>query len=415
MSKSKILFQLSGSIACYKACQVISKLVQNGHEIEVVATRGALEFVGRATLEGLTGRPVHSDVFAPGEYMKHIHLIRWADVIVLCPATANTINKLASGIGDDLLSTLFLAHDFKKPYLMAPAMNTSMFVHPATQSSLEKLKGWGIEVLESPTGALACGETGEGRLLEPEALLIEIEKRIHAPPSADKLRLLITAGGTKIPIDGVRSITNSSSGKTGASLAKYFSAHGYDVTLLRASDSPGVPGIREKTFVTFDDLRESLSRELSTETYDVVIHAAAVSDYSVASIEGDDGPFTPRKGKIDSNSLLTLNLKRTPKLVDSIKSQSKNRSVKVVAFKLTNGSDEAERQNSILRLAQHARPDLIVHNDLSEIDESHHRTTIYSAEKPERLRVVAKAETKTETASSLDRLVRTLVHEGELQ
>jgi phosphopantothenoylcysteine decarboxylase / phosphopantothenate---cysteine ligase len=126
MYPSKILFKLSGSIACYKACNLISKWVKEGHEVQTVATEAALKFVGASTLEGLSGKPVFHDLYESGKQMAHINLVKWADVTVLCPGTANTINKFAQGLGDDLISSLFLAHDFNKPYFIAPAMNTAM-------------------------------------------------------------------------------------------------------------------------------------------------------------------------------------------------------------------------------------------------------------------------------------------------
>ncbi len=194
---TKVLFQLSGSIACFKACSVISALVKQGCEVQVVATPSALEFVGPATLEGLTGRSVMTSLFHQGEYMAHIHLMNWADLVILCPATANTISKLASGIGDDLISTLFLAYDFKKPYLVIPAMNTKMYLHPSTQHSLEILKSWKIEILESASGVLACGEEGIGRLLEPDQIMNAIQKRIPSlgvrPVGGAAMKVLITS------------------------------------------------------------------------------------------------------------------------------------------------------------------------------------------------------------------------------
>ena len=183
MSKSKVLFILTGSIACYKACQVISRLVQADCEVQVVASPAALQFVGNATFEGLTGKSTISDLYAAGNVMDHIHLMRWADLIIVAPATANYVNKIAQGVGDDLLTTLFLAHDFKKPFLLAPAMNTSMYLHPITQNSIRKLKEIGIEILETASGVLACGETGFGKLLDPELIQKEIQSRL---PSAIK-------------------------------------------------------------------------------------------------------------------------------------------------------------------------------------------------------------------------------------
>ncbi len=177
MSKrNKILFQLSGSIAAYKGCQIVSRLVQAGYEVQTVATRGALQFVGKATLEGLSGRPVFDDLYAPGAMMDHIHLARWADAALLCPASASSIGRLAHGIADDPVSTLYLAWDFAKPYWVAPAMNSSMIGHPAVQANLALLRGHGALVLPTDAGHQACGETGDGRLLDP----LEIEKIVRA-------------------------------------------------------------------------------------------------------------------------------------------------------------------------------------------------------------------------------------------
>ncbi|MGZ3699208.1 MAG: flavoprotein [Bdellovibrionota bacterium] len=171
----KILFQLSGSIACFKACQVLSRLVQEGAEVRVAATSGALRFVGLATLEGLSGSRVFHDAFEEGRQMDHIHLAKWADLAVLAPASASCINRLAAGIGQDAVSTLFLAWDLRrKPYLVAPAMNQEMRRHPATEASLEKLHTYGVKILPSPDGHQACGDVGPGRLAEPETILAEI-------------------------------------------------------------------------------------------------------------------------------------------------------------------------------------------------------------------------------------------------
>jgi phosphopantothenoylcysteine decarboxylase/phosphopantothenate--cysteine ligase len=176
---SKILVQLSGSIAAYKSCYLISKLVQAGHEVKTVATKGALEFVGAATLEGLSGSPVFHDIYEEGRMMDHIHLAKWADLSILAPASANTINRLAQGLADDVVGTLFLAWDLKKkPYLVAPAMNQQMMDHPATKEALSKLEGWGAHVLPSGDGHQACGDTGLGRLLEPDQLFAIISKEI---------------------------------------------------------------------------------------------------------------------------------------------------------------------------------------------------------------------------------------------
>ncbi len=396
MSRSKILFQLSGSIACFKACSLLSMLVKAGHEVEVVATASALKFVGEATLEGLTGRRVHTSTFESGSYMQHIHLMRWADAIVLCPASANTIAKFAAGIGDDLVTTLFLAHDFKKPYLVAPAMNQSMYAHPATRSALEKISGWGLTILPTGFGTLACGENGDGRMLEPDEIFAAIARATSLPNSelsTDAIRvlnsdkhILITAGGTEEPIDGVRSITNTSTGRTGAELAVKLASQGFAVTLLHAKNAV-TPAeiskeqrIKSKTFTSFVSLQTLLSETLSEQNFDAVIHLAAVADYSLAEVESN-GAVTkaPIKGKIDSGEELTLKLKKNPKLIDTIKSQAPN--AKVIAFKLTRTPSAEERADAVELLAKHANADYIVHNDFEEIGEGHHPFTIYAQTK----------------------------------
>ena len=174
-SKGNILFQLTGSIACYKACSVISKLVQEGFDVKTVTSANALKFIGKSTLEGLTRHAVYTDTFEDRSALEHIALTKWLDLAIICPATANIINKLAAGIGDDYISTVFLAFDFKKPYLIAPAMNQNMYAHPATQRSIGILKEWRVKILGTGTGYQACGDKGAGRLLEPEAIYREIK------------------------------------------------------------------------------------------------------------------------------------------------------------------------------------------------------------------------------------------------
>ncbi len=172
---SRVLFALSGSISCYKACHAISRLVQAKVEVQTVVTAGALRFIGAATLEGLTGRAPFVDLWTPGRAMEHIDVARWADLAVLAPASANTLNRLSAGLADDPLGALFLAWELKrKPWWVAPAMNSAMLEHPSTQASLARLAGMGVRVLPSEDGTLACGEIGPGRLLDPDTLVRHI-------------------------------------------------------------------------------------------------------------------------------------------------------------------------------------------------------------------------------------------------
>lgn len=166
-----ILFQLTGSIACYKACTVVSQLVQAGHAVQCVASNAATKFIGAATLEGLSQRDLLTDTFQSGRWMEHIELNRWADRSVICPATANRLNKMAAGVADDLIGNLWLTHDFAKPLFVVPAMNTKMWQHPITQASVTTLQEIGVRLLSPAAGNLACGDVGDGRLMEPEDIL----------------------------------------------------------------------------------------------------------------------------------------------------------------------------------------------------------------------------------------------------
>lgn len=396
MSKSKVVFMMTGSIACYKACHVISRLVQNNCEVQVVASSSALKFVGNATLEGLSGRPVVSDMYAAGNVMDHIHLMRWADLILVAPATANFLNKAAQGVGDDLLQTLFLAHDFKKPFLIAPAMNTSMYLHPVTQKSLKALKDMGLQILDTASGILACGEEGWGKLLEPDLILKMTLEALHQKPVAEtataaapkssslsKVKVLVTAGGTQEPIDTVRVISNLSSGRTGIALAEYMTEMGFDVTLLQAHGSPKSEHVtRRDLFVSFATLDEKIKHYLSTENFTHVIHAAAVSDYSVDTIEVDGQnyrPFEVKKVSSDADSM-HIHLKRNHKIVDRLKDYSQNKDLKVIAFKLTSHASPEQRTAAVEKLFANSKADFVVHNDLSEIDiaKRTHKFTLYN-------------------------------------
>ncbi len=373
---------MSGSIACYKACGLVSMLVKNGFEVKVAASNSALKFVGESTLEGLTGESVVSDLWEKGSAMEHIHLERWADLIIAAPASAHFINRIASGIGDDLLTTLFLAHEFKKPFLLAPAMNTAMYLNPVTQKSLEVLKGYGLKVLEAASGVLACGETGYGKLLEPDLLYQEILKALdnYAPAHSNSVilksskNILVTAGGTREPLDDVRFLTNVSTGQTGEKIASVLADLGFNVTLDLAQSA----SVKTKNtyslqrFDSFTHLSELLQTQLKEEKFDLVVHAAAVGDFSVEKVEG----------KMSSQEDLTLKLKRNPKLVSQVKKWSQNKDLKLVAFKLTSNATEQQVSEKVGKILEEAHADLVVQNDiLSTRDRSNHRFQIFNRNK----------------------------------
>ena len=178
MSSSKILLQVTGSIAAFKAASLASQLVDDGYEVQCVMSEGAGHFIGESTFEGLTGRPVLGDVFERGRAHDHIRLAEWADLLLLYPASANHITRLRAGLADDLIGCLFLANNFRKPYWIAPAMNSHMLEHPAVTDALSDLEGWGCRVLPTGEGRLACGDIGYGRLLEPDRMAKVIREEL---------------------------------------------------------------------------------------------------------------------------------------------------------------------------------------------------------------------------------------------
>jgi phosphopantothenoylcysteine decarboxylase/phosphopantothenate--cysteine ligase len=404
MSGSNIAFVLTGSVAGYKACDAISRLVQLGHRVRAVATESALRFVGVATLEGLTGEKVLTHMFEPGAALEHIQVTRWADAVVVCPATANTLNRFAAGLADDLAGALFLAHDRSKPFLVAPAMNPAMWRHPATQESAARLSRWGVRFIGVGNGRTACGEVGEGRLAEPADIVAAIEASLARPPR--RLRVLITSGGTAEPIDGVRAITNSSTGRTGAGIAAHMARAGHDVVLLRARESAAAPsGCRDETFHTFAELDSALGRILRSEHFDAVIHAAAVSDFGVDQVLVDGKARTPSSGKLDSDLRPVIRLRPNPKLVDGLRSRSLNPAVRVAAFKLTRGEDRDGALRAVRSLLEHSGADLVVHNDLEERHgPDAFPSTVHFADgtAPE------PCATRTQLAAALERLLTTL-------
>lgn len=358
---------MTGSIACYKACSVISSLHQKGHAVQVVMSPASLQFVGAATIEGLTGKTPITDMYMAGSVMDHIHLIRWADLILVAPATANYINKISAGIGDDLLTTLFLAHDFKKPFLVAPAMNTMMYFHPTVQNSIKQLQNFGVQILETASGVLACGEIGSGKLLDPVLIVQEVEKHLHIVPdpknksdasvSNKKIKVLITAGGTSEPIDDIRVITNRSTGRTAAFLADQFIESGFDVHFLHSKNSI-LPKLTcsKSSFESFKELDSKLSELLTNNLFAWLIHAAAVSDYSVQS----------ETGKISSDAAeINIKLIKNKKLIEQIKKLSPL--TKVIGFKLTSGADLELCMAKVGKLFSESHCDFVVQNDWQQM------------------------------------------------
>ena len=234
-----ILVGISGGIAAYKIPELIRGLVKAGAEVRVATTRHALEFVTELTLQTVSGHPVYSDVFAAinAHATEHISLPEWCDAMIVAPATANVVAKMAAGIADDALTTTICSCVARKPILIAPAMNDKMWENPATQHAVETIRSWqNVRVIEPAEGPLACGIVGKGRMPEAEELQEALEYAL-TPPTLTGQRILITAGGTQEPIDPVRFISNYSTGKMGVALAQVCARRGAEVTMVCGSMS----------------------------------------------------------------------------------------------------------------------------------------------------------------------------------
>ncbi len=276
----RVLLGISGGIAAYKACELTRLLVKAGHSVQVVMTRAATQFVGPLTLQALSGREVALDSWHPlrASGMDHIDLVREADALVVAPASADLLARAACGIGDDLLGTLLLARD-AVPTLLAPAMNRAMWAHPAVQRNAARLRDDGVRLAGPGSGEQACGEVGEGRMLEPEQLLLEIEA-LWQPRLLQGRRVLLTAGPTFEPWDAVRGLSNRSSGKMGWALARAAWEAGAEVVLVAGPGALAPPyGARTVRVETALQMRDAVRAELDLAAADVFIAAAAVADW----------------------------------------------------------------------------------------------------------------------------------------
>ena len=281
LNGKKIIVGVTGGIAAYKACEIVSRLVSYGAEVKVIQTQSSLEFVSKLTFFNLSKNPVYVDVFSDineKEFnVKHIELARWADLFVVVPATANVIAKFAYGIADDALSTTYLACTSKK--IICPAMNTNMWENENTQENVRKLANMGVAFIGPASGRLACNTTGIGRLENVEVIINEIINELTIKRDLEGRKVLVTLGGTKEAIDPVRFITNSSSGKMGYEIGMAAKSRGAQVCLICGNISINIPSI-------FDEICKVESTE---EMYDAVkdrfeetdtfIFAAAPADY----------------------------------------------------------------------------------------------------------------------------------------
>ncbi|MBR0307632.1 MAG: bifunctional phosphopantothenoylcysteine decarboxylase/phosphopantothenate--cysteine ligase CoaBC, partial [Mogibacterium sp.] len=277
-----VLLGISGGISAYKSVYIASGLKKKGYDVHVVMTENATKFVTPLTFETMSGNRCTVDTFDRNfEYdVKHISLARAADLVLIAPATANTIAKLAHGIADDMLTTTVLACTC--PKLISPAMNTAMYENPATQDNLDILRDYGFQIIEPAEGMLACGVEGKGKMPEPDVLIGWVEQMISKEKDMTGLKVLVTAGPTEEAVDPVRFITNHSSGKMGYALARMAARRGADVTLVSGRTAlPREPFVETVDILSAQDMFEAVTER--APQMDIIIKAAAVADFTPAN------------------------------------------------------------------------------------------------------------------------------------
>lgn len=347
LTGKKIVVGVSGGIAVYKVCYLVRRLKDLNAEVDVVMTENAAKFVSPLTFETLSGRPVTVDIVKEGYngLVPHITLANKADMIVVCPATANIIGKYASGIADDALSTLLVAAHC--PVMLAPAMNVHMYESAAVQSNLQLLKSRGVLFANATEGFLACGETGKGRMAEPDEIVSHIVKVLTMPEDLKGVNVLVTCGATAEPLDGVRCITNYSSGKMGCAIAERAIQRGANVTMILGIHSAAVPaGAQVVSVSTTGEMFEAtLSR---AEQFDVFIMAAAPCDYRPEQISDS---------KIKSSEL-TVRFVKNPDIAKTVGLVKGNRKLVVFSAETDHGEQYATAK------MQEKNADFVVLNDV---------------------------------------------------
>jgi len=362
----KILYIICGGISAYKSLETIRMFKKNGAEIKTILTNSAKEFVTPLSVTSLSQGKVYSDLFSVENEteMDHITLSRWADVILIAPATANTISKLAQGTTDDLASTVVLASN-KKIYL-APAMNVRMWEHQSTKQNLKKLTGYGYHIIGPEIGEMACGEYGEGKMSDPKIISAEIDNYFLSLKNNKKLKALVTAGPTNEYIDPVRYITNKSSGKQGYEIAKSLSRKGFDTTLISGPTNLKVDDdINLIKVETADEMFLETQKNLPA---DVAIFSAAVADFKINK---------KYENKIKKQDSLNLTLEKNVDILNYISNHNSMRPELVIGF----AAETNDIENNAEKKLNDKNCDWIIANDVSNkkigFDSDFNEVTIY--------------------------------------
>ena len=366
----RVVLGVSGGIAAYKAALLLRLFTEAGHRVDVIPTEAALRFVGAPTWEALSGHPVSTDVFTDVPGVRHVALGQRADLVVVAPATADLLARAASGTAGDLLtSTLLVA---RCPVLMAPAMHTEMWQHPATVANVATLRARGVHVLDPADGRLTGSDSGPGRLPEPQDIFRAAQGLLRAPvPARDLagLRVLVSAGGTREPIDPVRYIGNRSSGKQGYALARTARARGADVTLLSANASlaaggslPDPEGVEVVGVRTTADLQAAVLARAADA--DVIVMAAAVADFRPSQVAGHKIKKSHEPGRDDEAPVITL--VRNPDILADISADRRRPGQVVVGFAAETGdADDDVLGHARAKLARKGC-DLLVVNEVGD-------------------------------------------------
>ncbi|MDB2358757.1 bifunctional phosphopantothenoylcysteine decarboxylase/phosphopantothenate--cysteine ligase CoaBC [Candidatus Pelagibacter bacterium] len=388
----KILYIICGGISAYKSLETIRLFKKNGAKIKTILTNSAKEFITPLSVASLSQGKVYSDLFSVENEteMDHIALSRWADVILIAPATANTISKLAQGTTDDLASTVVLASN--KEIYLAPAMNVRMWEHESTKHNLKKLISYGYKLIGPEIGEMACGEYGEGKMSEPDKISNEINNYFLNLKKSKKLKALVTAGPTNEYIDPVRFITNKSSGKQGYEIAKSLSKKGFDTTLISGPTNLKID--HDVKLIEVETANEMFMETQKNLPADVAVFSAAVADFKVNK---------KYKNKIKKQDSLNLNLEKNVDILSYVSNHNSMRPELVIGF----AAETDNVENNAEKKLNNKNCDWIVANDVSNkkigFSSDFNEVTIYYRDKDkEKLSYKKKSEISDEI---VDRII----------
>ena len=395
--EKKILFIICGGISAYKSLEVIRSLKKKGAKIKTILTESAKKFVTPLSVSSLSQEKVYDDFFNVENEaeMDHISLSRWSDVILVAPATANTIAKLCTGLSDDLASTVMLASD--KTIFLTPAMNVRMWEHPSTKENISKLKNFGYKIIGPEIGDMACGEFGEGKMTEPNEIVKRIENYFFGLNQSKKFKALVTAGPTYEYIDPVRFITNKSSGKQGFELAKSLLKKGFETTLISGPTNLKID--KDINLIQVETAEQMFKATQSGLPADVAIFSAAVADFKIKE---------QKKQKIKKENYVNLNLEKNIDILSYISNHNSLRPKLVIGF----AAETNDIKNNAKKKLIEKNCDWIIANDVSNksigFGSDFNEVTIFYKDKKineEKLAIKKKSEISDEI---IDRVVNQL-------